>query len=134
MSFFGNIISKEGGAAKYNTVPVPTAGTIIGGHDWHPDASTQRMVVVTSGGFALKDNGAGDFATVLRSGLDTTITPVFVSGGQETLAASKKLFMFSGTGSLLVLTGDGSSFVAVATPPADWTGANHRRGGRYHDL
>src|SRR5215510_15749670 len=63
VAFHDDIITKEGGAAKYNTTPVPTAGTILGGWDWNPSSSTQRMVVYTSGGYLLKDDGNGTFAT-----------------------------------------------------------------------
>jgi hypothetical protein len=125
LSLYDLTLRKEGGAARYNAAPLG-AFAITGGHDWWPDATTQRMVVLTGDGRLLKDAGTGAFGTTLKSGLTVTgptgpVVPIFVEGGKESLANSKKLFMFSALNQVQVLAADGVTASAVATPPADWS-------------
>lgn len=125
-------IRKEGGAAKYNSSAISGTPTVIGGYDWWPDSSTQRMVVVTGAGTILKDSGSGTFATTLASGLTVSNTvPLFIEGGKEVAANNRKLFIFTGQNQIKVLSGDGVTAASVTTPAADWatiyptTGTNH---------
>ena len=115
-------LRKEGGSVKYNATPITGAPAILGGHDWWPTKTTQRMVVLGSDGKLYKDNGAGTFATTLKSGLVVTdVVPVFVDGGQEGAAATKKLFVFTGLNAPQVLAADGATTADIADPAADWS-------------
>lgn len=118
----GNL-RKEGGAARYNETAISGAPSIIAGWDWHPTPGTQRMVVFTGVGSLLKDTGGGGFTTVLASGLNTTGTPTFAEGGQETLAADRKLFLVNGFNPVRVLAGDAATASTIASPAADWSGS-----------
>lgn len=118
------VISKEGGSAKYNSTPISGQPKILSGVDWFPAAGNQRMVVYTSNGDLLKDSGTGAFSVTLKSGLSTTAFPVFVEGGLEAAGRSRKLFCFNGVDAPQVLAGDGITTANLATPTADWSGAN----------
>lgn len=114
-------IQKEGGATKYNSTAITGTPSILGGFDWWPTTTTQRMVVLTDAGDLLKDDGTGAFATTLASGLTVTnVVPVFVAGGREAIASNRKLFIFTGLNQVQVLSADGATTTNLATPPADW--------------
>jgi|TARA_Y100000310_G_scaffold231529_2_gene234121 hypothetical protein len=129
-------LAKEGGSAKYNSSAISGTPSILGGHDWHPTGtSTQRMVVLLSDGDYKKDTGGADFTVDLATGLtigDFT-NPVFVEGGKEAAANDKKLFMFSASNAVQVLDADGATSGNLATPPADWSGANQPTFGLIHE-
>lgn len=134
VSFEGRTLSKEGGAAKYNTTVISGAPSVIGGWDWWPSDGTQRMVVVLSDGSIKKDSGPGTFGTTLVSGLTVTeVMPVFVEGGKEGAALNRKLFIFTGKNAVQVLAADGATTSNLLTPPADWTGANQPSWGLIHE-
>lgn len=125
-------IKKEGGATKYNSTAISGTPKVIGGYDWWPDTSTQRMIVVTDAGTILKDSGSGTFGTTLASALTVSNSvPMFVEAGKEAAANNRKLFIFTGQNQVKVLSGDGATVSSIATPPADWTsnfptcGTNH---------
>lgn len=121
IEYFSGTVRKEGGALKYNSSVISGAPAVLGGHDWWPDAGTQRMVVLLSDGTLKKDTGSGAFATTLASGLTVTdVTPVFVDGGQELAANVRKLFLFTGLNQCKVLAADGVTAVDIASPPVDW--------------
>ena len=130
----GLTLTKEGGTSKYNSSAISGTPSVLGGHDWWPVAGTQRMVVVLSDGTIKKDTGAGDFAVTLASGLTvSSIVPLFVEGGKEAAANNRKLFVFTGVNAVQVLAADGATTAALATPPADWTGANQPTFGFIHN-
>lgn len=119
-TFENGTLQKEGGAVRYNATAITGTPSIIGGHDWWPDSNTQRAIVYT-GAALLRDTGTGDFATTLASGLSASDTCVFVAGGQEAAARARKLFIFTETNQVRVLSGDGTTVTTIAAPPADWT-------------
>jgi len=139
LSYADGTMQKEGGAAKYNSSAITGAPAILGGWDWNHNGATQRMVVVTDGGKILKDSGAGTFGTTLATGLTVTdasgdpVAPVFAEGGKEAAANDRKLFIFTGRNQVQVLAADGAATSNLATPPADWTGANQPRFGLVHE-
>ncbi len=133
VSLYGDALSKEGGAAKYNSSAITGGPTILGGWDWWPTSGTQRMVVACSDGKLYKDTGGGTFGTTLVSGLTITGTvPVFVDGGKEAAANNRKLFCFTGVNAVQVLSADGATTANLATPPADWSGSNQPTFGAVH--
>lgn len=92
------------------------------------------MVVVLGDGTIKKDTGAGTFGVTLASGLTVSgVVPVFVEGGKEAAANNRKLFIFTGSNAVQVLSGDGATTAAVATPPADWSGSNQPTFGLNHE-
>jgi hypothetical protein len=134
VSYFGLALQKEGGAVKYNTTAITGAPTLLGGWDWWTDGVTQRAVVFASDGKMYKDSGAGTFPVTLASGLTTgNVVPVFVEGGAEAQGRNRKLFCFTGLNAVQVLSGDGATTTALATPPADWTGAIQPTFGLMHE-
>jgi len=100
-------IQKEGGSSKYNSTAISGTPSILSGHDWNPDSSTQRMIVQTSEGKLLRDTGGGSFSTTLKSGLDTSAIGYFAEGGSELITGNRKLFFFNGADMPQVLSGDG---------------------------
>lgn len=134
VAFDTGAVSKEGGASKYNSTVITGAPTIIGGWDWWPSDGVQRMIVNLSDGTIKKDSGAGTFAVTLASGLTVSGTvPMYVEGGKEVAANNRKLFIFTGKNVVQVLSGDGATTANIATPPADWSGANQPVCGAIHE-
>ena len=133
VSYFGDVLSKEGGSAKYNATAITGTPAVLGGHDWNPSGGVQRMIVYTDAGELLKDTGAGTFPTTLKTGLNTAALPVFVEGGAEVAANNKKLFVFNNNDVVQVLDGDAATTANLTTPPADWTGANQPSFGVIHE-
>src|SRR4029450_1520060 len=83
VSYEGGTLQKEPGALRYNAA-LAGAPAILGGWDWWPDTSTQRMVILTSAGTLLKDAGLGTFPVTLKTGLTTAGgVPVFGEGGER---------------------------------------------------
>lgn len=129
----GNI-SKEGGATRYNATAIAGSPSILGGWDWLPSDGVQRMVVVTSDGKILRDDGLGTFGTTLKSGLDVTgPAPFFVEGGKEAATNNRKLFVFTGKNPVQVIDGDAATSADIGTPPADWTAATQPTFGLIHE-
>lgn len=137
LSFASGAIEKVGGASKYNSSALTDAGSaavsIRTAFDWWPDFTTQRMIVATSEGKLLRDDGAGSFGTELASGLSDANDPMFVDGGLESAGRDRKLFFFNGSDVVQVLAGDGSTTANISTPPADWSGGNQPLVGVNHE-
>jgi hypothetical protein len=134
LSYEGRTLRKEGGAAKYNSTVISGAPTVLGGWDWWPTDGVQRMIVALSDGTLKKDSGSGAFGVTLVSGLTMTdVVPVFVEGGKEAAAGNRKLFTFTGKNAVQVLSADGATTTALATPPADWAAANQPSFGFSHE-
>lgn len=128
-------VQKEGGASKYNSSVIGGAPSVLGVHDWNHDGATQRLIVLGSDGKLYKDTfAAGTFATTLASGLTvSSVIPRFVEGGKEAAANNRKLFVFTWKNAVQVLSADGATTAALATPPADWTGAHQPAFGCNHE-
>lgn len=125
-----NILQKEGGASLYNSSAITGAPQVMGGWDWYPTSTQQRMVVVCNDSKIYKDSGAGTFATTLKTLTNVpSRPPFFVEGGNEVAANSRKLFIFTGNNPVQVLAADGATTADIATPPADWSGTNQPSAG-----
>lgn len=122
ITFEGGLLQKEGGAALYDPDAITNTPLIVGGFDWWPDDSTQRMIVITDDGDILKDDGTGAFGTTLASGLTITedTVPVFVEGGIEVAGQERRLFIFLGTDQPQVFTADESTTTTIGAEPVDW--------------
>lgn len=134
ITYENGTLQKEGGSAKYNSSAISGAPTIQGGHDWHPSAGVQRMVVFLSDGDLKKDTGGGDFTVDLKTGMTTTNSVgVFVAGGKEVAANNRKLFLFTGNNVVQVLSGDGATTTNITSPPTDWAGSNQPSTAAIHE-
>ena len=74
VEYAAGTLQKEGGAAKYNSTAITGAPAVIGGWDWHPAEGLQRMIVVTSAGAMLRDDGAATFPTQVAGGPQELLT------------------------------------------------------------
>lgn len=114
-------LEKSKGSAKYNATAL-SAG-VVGVHDWWPSTTAQRLIALTRDGKCWRDTGDGTFstATPIATGLGV-LTPSchFVEAGQEAAGNNKKLFIFTGTSQVKVLSGDGTSLSSISDPAADW--------------
>lgn len=120
----GNLVEKEGGSAKINATALSGAPAVMAGFDWWPTPSIQRRIIATADGRLYRDDMSGAYATRLKGGLGTDRITHFVEGGAESAGRSKKLFAFNGNDPVQVLSADGLTTTAIATPPSDWTGIN----------
>lgn len=133
VSFETGLITKAPGSLRYNTQVLPSA--IVALFDWWPNVSTQRLIAACANGSIYRDIGDRQFsgAVAIASGLgDLTPKTMFVAGGVETALRDRKLFFYSGTGQLQVLSGDETSFADVANPAADWVAPNFPKFGFIH--
>lgn len=133
VSYETGMITKCPGSLRYNTQVLPAG--IVALHDWWPDPVTQRLIAACSDGKLYRDIGDRVFsgAASIASGL-LSLTPksMFVEGGQELALRSKKLFYFTGTNQLKVLTADGVSIESIDSPATDWTTPNFPKFGFIH--
>lgn len=122
LSLEGGILQKEGGVAKVNPIAIGGGSAVIAGINWCPVPAAHRDVVFLASGDVLKDDGSGVFGTTLAAGLTPVRVPppVFATGGGETVGAARKLFMFSSSNQVKVLSGDGVTMSNIAQPAADW--------------
>lgn len=133
LTYIDNTMRKEGGASKYNATPISGAPRILAGFDWWPTVTDQRSVILTSSGTLLKDSGTGTYPVTLKTGLTTASgLGLLVAGGKEAAAGNRKLFCFTGSDPVQVLSGDGVTTSNISAPPADWAGTNQPVGGVIH--
>lgn len=128
----GNL-SKEGGSIRYNDVGITDLPKVFGGYDWWPSEGVQRMIVVTQDGKIYRDDGAGSFGTVMKTGLTLSPIPYFAEGGKELAANNRKLFIFTGLNPVQVINGDAATTTNLAVPPADWAPATSPTFGMVHE-
>lgn len=133
VTFENGTLEKEGGSAHYNLTAITAGPQILGGAEHLTNALAQRIVIACSDGTLRKDSGTLAFPTTLKSGLSTSMRPVFVQGGKEAAAGNRKLFVFTGTNVVQVLADDGATTTDIATPPTDWSGTNQPTFGFIHN-
>lgn len=124
-------ILKSKGAAKFNETVLDSG--VVAGTDWWPTPSIQNMIVGLENGKVSKAPGSsstGTFTTV-HTLASTPIdnSAMFVSGGNETAGAAKKLFYFTGSNQVVVGSGDFSSMSTISGPSVDWSAGNYPTGG-----
>lgn len=137
VSFETGSLTKAPGSLRFNTQVLPAG--VVALFDWWPNTTTQQMIAACSNGSIYRDIGDRLFssATALTSGL-MGLTPrcQFKEGGSETAGRAKKLFFFSGSNQLKVLSADiasdGDGFQTVANPATDWTTPNFPTCGVLH--
>jgi hypothetical protein len=124
VTYENGTVQKEGGADKYNATAISGGPSILGGHDWWPDPSVQRMIVFCSDGKVYKDSGSGTFPTVVGTGFNTNeVVPVFFECGKESAAGNRKLVFITGKDAPKFISGDANTFSSFTSVPADWSGS-----------
>lgn len=119
---------KIGGAALINTTPITGAPRVRGLHEFVTTGGTTFRIAATGDGKIISVV-TGGIGNTLQTGLAANRFTVFVEGGGGT---TKKLFRFNGADAVGV-TSDGVTMAAIATPPADWAGANQPSFGVAHN-
>lgn len=133
ISYETGLITKAPGSRRYNTQVLPAGVVAI--FDWWPDTVTQRLIAACSDGKIYRDEGDRLFGGAIAIADDLGgLTPkaMFVAGGQETALRDKKLFFFSDTCQVRVLSGDESEFTTIANPAVDWVTPKFPRVGLIH--
>lgn len=134
ISLYNSRVEKSQGSTKYNTTALD--GAVVGLLDWFPTPSLQRLMAATTNGSIYRDTGDGTFTafTPIKTGLSSVTTDAhFVTGGSELAGSPKKLFFFTGSNPVQVLTADGTSFANLANPSADWSTGQPSFGIVYQD-
>lgn len=119
-------ILKEGGTQIISQAPITGGDPILRTLDYFPTSTVQRLITITSTGRLSKDDGFLDLNdTLLKTGLSIGNTvPSLLTGGAEVTPNPRKMFVATGNDPVQVLTGDGITVSDLASPPADWTGAD----------
>ena len=133
LTYRGDAWGKIPGATPFDATPVSGSPVLVGGFDWHPSTTVQRIVSTWSDGKVYKEV-SGDIDNVtLASGLDFDEPVMFVEGGQETAGNNKKLLIFARDQEPKFLSGDGAVLSSFTAPPADWSGTNQPAGAILHE-
>jgi hypothetical protein len=119
----GGVLVKEGGADKLNATELESGEMVLAGINWSPSGQLHHDVVIMGNGTALKDTGAGTFATSLVTGLSTPTVypPFFVPAGGESVGATRKLFMCMESDQMQVVSGTANTMADISAPAADWS-------------
>lgn len=128
----GNAWRKSPGVSQLFTT-VSGTPELVASYDWWPSATVQRLITVWSDGKIYKETAGTTDAVLLTTLANPDTMGVFVAGGLESAGSNRKLFYISASNPVKVLSGDGVVMTSIATPPADWTGANQPTGGGYHE-
>jgi hypothetical protein len=134
-----NVITAEGAVFRYDhwrkepgtklfgtntTVAAdPADRVIVALNDWHPTEAVQRVVHLRGDGHTYyTDNGGSDpgaHQSTTTSGPGTRFG-YFVTAGQETGGATRKLFLFRSNFLPTFVNGDVTNDTVITTPAADW--------------
>lgn len=132
LSFDGKTWRKIPGAESFDANVVTGSPTFLGGIDWHPNSTTQRIISAWSDGSVYRENGGDLDAGSLAAGLSFSEPAVFVTAGREFLSGNRKLFLFSAGIQPRFIDGDAAAFTLV-TPNADWSTLGYPSGAIFHD-
>lgn len=132
-------IKKEPGSRKWNLSALGTG--IIALLDWFPSELLQRFIVVGRDGKTYKYSDRETVSEITPASAASPTTLILspqiqvsmCTGGQETISAARKIFIFCGNSQVQVISGDASTRANISTPAADWTMTNgYPRGGVVH--
>lgn len=126
VAFQNGRLSKMLGSTKYNATTL--GSVIVALVDWFPTSILQRLIALTADGKMWRDIGDGTFSstTAIKTGLGALTTDShFVTGGQEYAGRNRKLFAFTGTSQIQVLSADSATPTAIRFPSADWASSNY---------
>ncbi len=137
ISFVKGLLEKEPGSIRWNTDALSAGVSAIS--DFWPDDIRQRLCVLTSDGMLHKflEKQQSVVLGPLTAADAQTITlasekpPCFVAGGAED-GGNRKLFLFTGTTQVQVISGDATSRYDMSAPAADWSGGYYPSAGCIH--
>lgn len=120
------LVEKDPGSWRWNLSAIGSG--IIAFSDFWPNDVIQRIFTLTRDGIVRKYSDRETLTTVAKSGAaPTTLTlssnrqPMFVQGGAESAGRARKLFLFTGSSPVQVMSGDAVVRTNLTTPAADWT-------------
>lgn len=115
----GEVLVKDGGAEKLNVSAL--AAAVLSGMHWTPAPGNLNDVVVLANGQIRRDVGLGTFPTLMATiNAPVLYPPHFVKAGGEAVGATRKLFVFSDSDQVQVISGTAATANDISTPPADW--------------
>lgn len=128
VSMSNGVLEKDLGSMRWNRTAQLPAG-IVQLHDYRPDNSNQRLLVVGDDGKVYKFKNQFSFEEVLPDDplQATLIINQFVNifqGGSEETANPKKIFIMTGQNPVQVVTADGDTRENIEKPAFDWSGSN----------
>lgn len=123
-------IEKEGGSLRWNISALPSP--VVAVYDWWPTDVQQRVVALTQDGHVYKFINREESIRLTATPLNAPRTAVFVSGGVEVTGNPRKLFLFTGTNPIQVLSGDAKIIQPIAQPAPEWTANNYPTTGVIH--
>ncbi len=126
-TFHNNFAEKDFGSIQWNPTALPSP--ILHAQDWFPTPIIQRLIAVTADGKVtrFKDAFNTSEVTAVSPAPATLTVPGSVTttlGGQEETLRDRKLFIFTGTDPVQVISGDGLTRRNISQPPADWAGSS----------
>jgi hypothetical protein len=126
-------LSKEDGVTRYNAIPISGGPKVMAMHDWAATPTTPYLVVATSDGRIMRDDGTRTFPVTMKSGLSSNRITHIVGGGKEFMTRDRKLFLFNGINPVQVAQGLNPVTHDIAQPPVDWSGVNQPTFGIHHN-
>jgi hypothetical protein len=133
---FNALLEKDFGSRRWNTSPL--ANGIASFIDWWPDSGTQRVIACDKQGLLYKFNypyqsvQMTPFASTDPANLGAYQYINFLTCGAEGVALPRKVFVFSGTKAVQVISADGTAYKTISKPPADWKDNNQPIKGIVH--
>jgi hypothetical protein len=128
VTFQNGRVSKQLGNTKLNSTALDSGADIVCLFDYWPTSALQRTIALTDSGKMFRDTGDGTFSsgTAIKTGLGSLTTDAhMMTGGAEYASRNKKLFAFTGSSQIQVLSGDSSAPTALALPSADFATGNY---------
>lgn len=128
-TFYNDCVEKDFGSMRWNQSAILPFG-VVQGYDFWPDEHTQRVVTVLSDGSVYRFRNPASFDLVSALGtapvkLKTTRYVTLAQAGAEDVNRQRKLFIFTGTDPVQVITGDGMTRANISRGASDWTGSSH---------
>lgn len=137
ISFTFGSIEKVPGAIQY-TKNFGLSSGVGAFFDWWPNDISQRLIVCAKNGKIYRYRTTFEAATeITPSGsapatLGITNQTYILTGGSESLGRNRKLFIYTGSNTPQVISGDGTTRSNMSKPAADWTGSNQPFFGIIH--
>lgn len=128
VSFQNGRIGKQLGNTKLNSTALDSGADVVCLFDYWPTSALQRTIALVDSGKMYRDTGDGTFSSgsAIKTGLGTLTTDChMMTGGAESASRNKKLFAFTGSSQVQVLSGDSSAPTALALPSADFATGNY---------
>lgn len=127
------LVEKDTGSWRWNASALSSG--IIAFSDFWPNDVVQKVFTLARDGVVRAFEDRYTTTTITASGaapttliLSTNSQPCFVQGGAESAGRNRKLFLFSGSNPVQVISGTANVRTNLTTPPADWASSYPRFG------